>query len=80
MMSEIFPKTSTQPAITSRYAVATQLTVLDETWNASEMVGRAILTIVPSRPDMNVAREIERTRRPNPASAFPLPVFPIHKY
>ena len=80
IMSEIFPKTSTHPAITSRYAVATQLTVLDEIWNDSEIVGRAILTIVPSSPAMNVASDIERIRRPKPASSLLVPVISIHGY
>jgi len=43
--------------------VATQLTVLDERLKLSEMVGRAILTMVPSSDDMKMAREMERIRR-----------------
>lgn len=35
IISETLPKTSTQPAITSRYAVETQLMVVVETENAS---------------------------------------------
>ncbi|OPX72178.1 MAG: hypothetical protein A4E39_01643 [Methanoregulaceae archaeon PtaB.Bin152] len=63
MTSEIFPNTRTHPAITRRYAVATQLTVLEEMENASEMVGSAMLTMVPSRDDMKMAREMERIIR-----------------
>ena len=66
--SEIFPKISTQPAMTRRYAVATQETRLDEILNASEMVGSAILTMVPSRADMKTAREMDSIRRPKVAS------------
>jgi hypothetical protein len=60
IVSEIFPKTRTQPTSTSRYEVATQLTVVVERENASVMAGSAILTIVPSRLDMNIASEIEK--------------------
>ena len=38
--------------------VATQETELEERENDSDMVGRAIFTIVPSRAAMNVARDI----------------------
>jgi len=65
MISETLPKIRTQPAMTSRYAVATQLTVLDEMENTSDIVGSAILTMVPSRDDMNMAREIDRIIRKN---------------
>jgi len=40
--------------------VATQLTVLEEMENAWEMVGSAMLTMVPSSEDMKIAREMER--------------------
>jgi GTPase len=51
--------------------VATQLTVLDEISKVDEMVGRAIFTIVPSREDINAAREMEIVRRVIPVSPFP---------
>ena len=47
--------------------VATQLTVLEEILKTADMVGSAILTIVPSNADINAAREMERIRRLNPA-------------
>lgn len=64
--SETLPKIRTHPAITSRYIVDTQLTMLVVTLNASDIVGRAILTIVPSSADINVASDIEMMRRLNP--------------
>lgn len=55
---------STHPAITSRYAVATQLTELEDIPKELDIVGSAIFTIVPSRDDINAARDMEKIRRP----------------
>ncbi len=46
--------------------VDTQLTMLVDILKTSEIVGRAMLTIVPSRDDMKVARDIEMIRSVNP--------------
>jgi len=37
--------------------------VLDDMPNASEIVGRAMLTIVPSSDDMKIASDMEKMRR-----------------
>ena len=51
--------------------VETQLTVHEERWKSEDMVGSAMLTIVPSSADMNAAREMERIRRLKPAGLIP---------
>ena len=64
IISEIFPNMRTHPAITRRYDVETQLTVLVEISKDSDIVGRAMLTIVPSSEDMNIASDIAKIKRP----------------
>jgi hypothetical protein len=51
--------------------------VLVETLNASDIVGSAMFTMVPSRAVMKAASEIERTRRVNLFRAMGVPVVPI---
>ena len=57
--------------------VDTQLTVLVETLNDSDIVGSAMFTMVPSRAVMKAASEIERIRRVNLFRAMGVPVVPI---
>ena len=50
--------------------VATQETALEESEKDSDIVGRAIFTIVPSRDAMNVARDIAIMRGIYPFCTF----------
>jgi hypothetical protein len=59
--------------------VATQLTVLVERSNDDDIVGNAILTIVPSRDDIKAASEIEKINRVKPDVFVLIPGFSIYQ-